>query len=126
MDYDAFVKRALGFVGKISKDYLTNKQILMEYYETEYGIHDHVHASSPLSGVKYNQCEDTVNHYLYDSYLELFLYKGIGKHTGLTFDEFIDRPRYEIEKIAKAVDAFKKKEAQAGNDALEQLKNSTK
>lgn len=111
-------------MGKRFKDYLSNKQLMIEMYETKYGIYNHMEPNGALGSVKYNACEEHSNHYLFDFYLELFLYKGVAKNTGMSFDDFIDRPRYEIEKIIKAMDAFSKKESAVSADALKQLQST--
>lgn len=126
VNYDDFIRESLTYTGKLGKDYITNKQILMELYETSYGVFDHVNGRGSLDSVRFNPSEDTVNHYLYDSYLELFMYKAVNKHTGLSFDEFLDKPRYEIEKILKVVDTFREKESKAGEAALSKIQTVNK
>lgn len=99
---------------------------MAELYETYYGIYDHTLTSNPLASVQYNKCENHVDHYLYESYLEMFLYKSVYKHTGLTFDDFLDKPRYEIEKIMRVLEGFRKKESSITDDAISKLQKETK
>lgn len=98
---------------------------MAELYETYYGIHDHRVSTTPLASVQYHQSENYIDHYLYESYLEVFLYKSVYKNTGITFDEFLDRPRYEIEKILKVLEGFRKKEANITDDAIRKLKKDS-
>lgn len=98
----------------------------MELYETVYGIFDHRLSANPLDSVRYHNCENFTDHFLYDSYLEVFMYKNINKHTGLSFDEFLNKPRYEIEKILSAVEKFKKKESSIADEALDKLQAVSK
>lgn len=98
----------------------------MELYEVHYGICDHFNTDNPLSSVQYNACENYIDHYLYESYLDIFMYKGVYKYTGLTFDDFLDKPRYEIIKILDAVENFRKKESTVTEDAITKLNKVTK
>ena len=99
--------------------------MLAELYETHYGIFDHRHSTDPLASVQYNACENYIDHFLYESYLEVFLYKNVYKYTGINFDDFLDRPRFEIEKILYSIEGFRKKESSVNEDALTQLKRET-
>lgn len=99
---------------------------MMELYETVYGIHDHRHSTNPLDSVRYHDCENFIDHFLYESYLEVFMYKNVNKHTGLSFDEFLNKPRYEIEKILNTVEKFKKKESSIADEALGKLQSVSK
>lgn len=96
---------------------------MAELYETIFGIYDHRHSHNPLGSVLYHECENYIDHFLYESYLEVFMYKNVNKHTGLSFDEFLNKPRYEIEKILNTVEKFKKKEASIADEALDKLKS---
>jgi hypothetical protein len=72
-------------------------------YETEYGIKNHMHSTNPLGSVSFNKAENYLKDYLYDSYLTLFIEKKIGSSVNISFDEFINRPRYELESIVNIV-----------------------
>lgn len=102
------------------------KQLLIELVETEYEIHDHIKNPSPLASVAFNENEKFIDHYLLETYMDLFLYKKVNKYMGLTFDQFIDRPRYEIDKIIIAIDGIMAKEANVGDNALSDLAKANK
>lgn len=55
--------------------------------------------------------------YIKDNYLSIFLYKDIGKKLNISFDEYLDRPLYEIEAIHRIVDEVDKKKSKM-NEAL--------
>ena len=123
VDWDAFIKRSLD--GMLPPaNYLEGKQLLLELYETYYGLHDHLQATNPLAAVMFHEGERYLDRYLYDNYLETFLYKRIYEHTGLSFDAFLAKPRYEIEKILKKVVAYNDKKSSARQDALDNLSNN--
>ncbi len=123
VDWDAFIKRSLD--GMLPPaNYLEGKQLLLELYETYYGLHDHLQATNPLAAVMFHEGERYLDRYLYDNYLETFLYKRIYEHTGLSFDAFLAKPRYEIEKILKKVIAYNDKKSSARQDALDNLSNN--
>lgn len=111
---------------KESPNYLHSKQLLLELFETEYEICDHRVNTSPLASVMFQENEKFMDHYLMDSYLELFLYKKVNKYLGITFDEFIDRPRYEIDKMIGVVEAFMAKESSIATDLTNDLANQAK
>lgn len=91
-------------------------------YETEYGICDHTENTRPLSSVRFNEAEKFTDHYLFESYMELFLYKKVNKHLGLSFDEFIDRPRYEIDTMITTIDKVSKQEDSVNENLINQMK----
>lgn len=107
-------------------NYLHAKQLLIELMETEYKIHDHINDSSPLASVRYHEHEGYNDHYLLRSYIDAFIYKKVNKYMGLTFDQFIDRPRYEIEKIIAAINDVIAKEAAVGENAISDLTKANK
>lgn len=98
--------------------------MLTELYETHYEIHDHKTETHPFSLALQKDSERYIDYYLYDAYLETFIYKDIHKLTGLSFDDFLNRPRYEIEKIVRVVDSFRKKESSMTSNALAGLASS--
>lgn len=101
--------------------YIYRKQLLAEMYETAYGIYDHTTTANPLAGVLQHEAERYLDKYLFDNYLSTFVYKEIYQRTGLSFDEFLDRPRSDIEKIFKLVDEYNQKKAQIGNNLTNQF-----
>lgn len=65
-----------------------------------------------------------MNNYVYDGYLYTFIYRDIGKKLNISFDDFISRPRYEIEKILKIVSDIDNKKAKANQSALDELEKT--
>ena len=125
MDFDEFVDKVLKSF-KPTKDYFFNKQVLHELYETEYGICDHTVASNPLSSVQFQPAEEYMQNYLYDNYLSTFIYRDLGKKLNMSFDDFISRPRYEIEAILRVTAAIDEKKAKTNEDMLKSLESSNK
>ena len=125
MDFDEFVDKVLKSF-KPTKDYFFNKQVLHELYETEYGICDHTVASNPLSSVQFQPAEEYMQNYLYDNYLSTFIYRDLGKKLNMSFDDFISRPRYEIEAILRVTATIDEKKAKTNEDMLKSLESSNK
>ena len=94
--------------------------------ETEYGVFDHRHTTNPLASIRFNETEKFIDHYLLESYMELFMYKKVAKYMGLTFDQFIDRPRYEIDKMIDIIDKFIANEDSVHKESLKELADSNK
>lgn len=110
--------------GKAS--YLEKRQLLLEIVDTMYGIVNHSKHSGALGLVRYTDVKNYNDHYLEEAYLELYLYKSINKHYGLSFDEFLDRPRYEIDKMVKVVSNFMAKENSVTEDIVKDFENASK
>ena len=104
-------------------NYLYGKQLVAELYETKFGICDHRYSASPLSGVQFNEAEQYIKGGLFEHYLELFLLKGLASRLSMSFDEFLARPRYEIESILSVADEVNKRKMETEEGALTQLKN---
>lgn len=98
----------------------------MELYETEYQICDHRTETKPLTSVRFNEAEKYSDHYLYSSYLELYLYKKVNKYLGISFDEFIDRSRHEIDSMVEHIDKIMQKEESLTSSLTQQLTAQTK
>ena len=124
VDWDAFIERSLTGMKK-PPNYLHGKQLLIELYETNYGIYDHANSVNPLSSVLFNEAEKYLDNYLFDNYLNTFLYKDIYPRTGLSFDTFLDKPRHEIEKIFKLVDEYNQKKAAVTSGVVADLEGAT-
>ncbi len=58
--------------------------------------------------------------------MDLFLYKKVPKYMGITFDEFLNRPRYEMDKMIEAIDRIQAKEANVNEDVLKDLSKANK
>lgn len=125
IDWDAFISRALDGIRK-PPNYVYTKQLLIELYETHYGIHDHTKSGNPLASVLQNDAEMYLNDYIYDNYFSTFLYKEIYHRTGLSFDALMDKPRFEIEKIFELVDEYNKKRSTVSANALNDFKDLDK
>lgn len=106
------------------RDYFYNKQLLIELYETTFGIHDHANTSSPLASVRFNKAEDYFTGTNYEGYLSIFLHRELGKKLNMSFDDFINRPRYEIETMLKVSEDLDKKKLEANKAALDELENT--
>lgn len=125
VSYDDFLYDAVKwFTGK--ETYISAKQLLVELQETKYGIHDYTTSTDPLGSVLMRDNAKYLDHYLYDVYLESYLLRDVYKHTGISFDALLARPRYQIEKIMKALEVFKKREATATGDILKNLNSQGK
>lgn len=127
MDYDEFIYSVLKSF-KTTPDYFYNKQVLLELYETKYGICDHVNTKSPLALVQFQEAEHYRKNFMYYQWLKLFVQKDIGKRLNITFDQFLDRPRYEIDDIVKAIDEINKVDTQVQENIVKDLEaaNSNK
>lgn len=102
-------------------NYIYGKQLLIELYETQYGIYDHRTTHNPLASVRFNEAEQYLDNFLFDEYLNIFIYKEIGKKLGMSFDEFLNRPKYEINKILKIIDEADSKRSETYNNVLNDL-----
>lgn len=63
---------------------------------------------------------------MFEAYFETFLYKDVHKKTGMTFDEFIGRPRHEIESIVRVLDDFTNKKEKATKSIIDKLNKDPK
>lgn len=97
----------------------------MELYETKFGIHNHLGDNNPLSGVLFNEAENYIKDGLYEAYMRTYLYKDIGKKLGISFDEFISRPRHQIESIVRVIDEFSKTKEKDTAELFKQMTNTT-
>ena len=82
-----------------------------------------------MSSVQFHKAEQYLNNYLYDGYLSTFIYRDLGKVLNMSFDEFISRPKYEIESILRITQAINEKKMKANQSVineLEQTKQKTK
>jgi len=61
---------------------------------------------------------------MYDNYLSLFIYKDLGKKLNMSFDEFINRPRFEIDSIMSIVDEIDKLKNKVAESRLKELEDS--
>ena len=123
MVHDDVLRQAFALM-EYQHGYLYNRQLLLEMVETLYGIHDHRHGGEPFALVAQRRCESYHQHYLYEHNLELYLHKHVHKYLGLSFDAFLDRPRYEIEKLISTLSRFLTKESSITQEALSSLQQT--
>jgi hypothetical protein len=86
--------------------------LLMEAYETTYGIHNHSSGDveRPLAAVAMHPPENAlVGSTLYGR-IEQFAEFGVAKHFGLSFSEFLDLPPYVAGRILEVSSARTKLE----------------
>lgn len=93
--------------------------MLIELYETKYGIFDHINAINPLASVQFNESEDYLSRTLYEGYLSTFLYRDLGKKLNMSFDDFLNRPRHEIQMMMGIIEEVDKKKLKV-NESLAQ------
>lgn len=93
----------------------------MELYETKYDICDHVNTNNPLALVQFNPSEEYIKDQYYEKYLSTFIYRGLGKKLNMTFDQFLDRPRYEIESMLRVISEIDKKQPEITEKILKDL-----
>lgn len=65
-----------------------------------------------------------MKNYLYDGYLTTFVNRDLGKYLNMSFDEFICRPKYEIEAMIRVISGIQEKKNAATSKALSELENS--
>lgn len=78
-------------------------------------------SGNPLAPVKMNECEGFTRNFLYEGHLRTFIMKDLGKKLGMSFDDFISRPRYEIELMLQVVDDLDKKKNAVNETLLQDL-----
>lgn len=97
---------------------------MYELYETEYGILNHTNNKNPLGAIRFNESENFMKEYLYDSYLMTYLHKQIGKLLNLSFDEYLNRPKYQIDAIHRTVDEYNRIKQKAETEEINKLQNA--
>lgn len=95
--------------------------MFIELYETKYGICDHINATNPLASVQFNESEDYLSKTLYEGYLSTFIYRELGKKLQMSFDDFISRPRHEIEMMIRIVEEADKKKIKINEEQMKDL-----
>lgn len=74
--------------------------------------------------VQFNHAENYLKDYLWDGYLSTFIMKELGKKLGMSFDDFLNRPKFEIVEILRVVDEVDKKKNQVNAQVLKELENA--
>ena len=123
INFDDFIDECLKNIVK-SPNYIYTKQLLTELYETKYGIHNHQTDTNPLSSVAFYEAENYLSDYVYETYLNVYLYNEINKRLNMSFDEFLSRPKCEIEMILKVIQNFNKKTTPIKENLIKELQKS--
>lgn len=103
-------------------DYIYNRQLVMEFYETYYGIHDFTKPGQALTPIAMHPKEEYFKNGIQDNRLRKYLELDVYAKTGLTFDEYLDRPRYEIERLDRVLTEFRIKVNKLEEKTQEDLK----
>lgn len=99
--------------------------MLAELYETKFGIYDHLGPTGPLSSVAMQEAERHIGKFLYEGYLRNFLMRDLAKKLGMSFDQYLERPKYELELIDGIVAELDKKRNAVNEDLLNELTSTT-
>lgn len=75
--------------------------------------------------MQFNEAEDYLSRTLYEGYLSTFIYRELGKKLHMSFDDFINRPRHEIEMMIKVIEEADKKKVKVNEGLLQDLKTAT-
>ena len=113
-------------VFKPTGDYIYDKQVLIEYYENRYGLYNHMSSGKPMASVSFHDCENYRQDGLHDNYLRTFLYKDVHKKLGISFDDYLSRPRSEIEAINRVIDEIDKQRNEANKKAMDDIEKPSK
>lgn len=120
MDYDDFIEDVFRSV-KPTDNYIYNKQLINELFRTTYGIADHFIDTSPMLANKFTEAHKFTDGFIYEEHLRNFIYKDIGKKLGMSFDDYINRPRYEIQNINKVIDHLDAEKAKINQSLVDSL-----
>lgn len=74
--------------------------------------------------VQFNPAENYLKDYLWDGYLSTFIMKELGKKLGMSFDDFLNRPKFEIVEMLRVVDEVDKKKNRVSEQVLKDLENA--
>lgn len=74
--------------------------------------------------VQFNPAENYLKDYLWDGYLSTFIMKELGKKLGMSFDDFLNRPKFEIVEMLRVVDEVDKKKNRVNEQVLKDLENA--
>lgn len=80
---------------------------------------------NPLASVAFHEPEDYLSKTLYEGYLSTFIYRELGKKLHMSWDDFIARPRHEIEMIMRIVEEADKKKIKINADLMKDLEQKT-
>jgi hypothetical protein len=124
-DYEDFITKDLLSIKSVP-NYIYGKQLLIELYETYYGIHNHRQETNPLASVTYNPSEEYLKDGLYENYVSIYIHKELYKKLGMSFEAFIALPRYKINSILSVVDEYDTKRLRSNQDMLDGLEQKNK
>lgn len=63
---------------------------------------------------------------MYDAYLTTFVTRELGKHLNMSFDEFLNHPKHQIEAMIRVISKIQDKKNQVTESTLNSIKNSSK
>lgn len=96
------------------------KDVVRQLYQTAYGIFDHIaqykkeqanpKLKRPFAGVALHPAERPEYFRRYADLLDIFIEKKIGDKLGISFDEFLHRPSWEVKLILDRVQAAVERE----------------
>lgn len=94
---------------------------MLEYYETYFGIFNHVKSINPLDSVTYHKAENYIEDGLMDTYTRVYMMKDLFNKTGFTLDQFVSLPKYHINRILQISDELDKRKTAIEGTAYKQL-----
>jgi len=103
------------------------QMLLRDRYETFFNIYNHdnpIADNHPFALIRKNWNENVVDGNRYEERLKQYIDFDIQKYFGISIDEFLDRPRHEVESLIKIAVERIKKEAPIVQQAQEMLKNN--
>lgn len=90
-------------------------------YESKYNICNHFDNKNPLASIGFNESEKYLEDYLYDGWLKTYIYRDLGNILHMSFDDFLNRPRYEMENIVKICNEISEKKNKANESFLKDV-----
>lgn len=103
-----------------------DRQILIELYETKFGLRDHFTQPTPLGSCSFKEAQEHTEKFLLEGHLRQYLYGRIGDTLRISFDDYINRPRYELSVINKVVSEFRRIRDKSGEKIMGELESALK
>lgn len=125
VDFDEFIRDTANSF-KPTNNYIFNQQVLLELYLSKFDISNQSTLSSAFGLTRLNGAEDTFKDTLYDGYLFTYLHHDVGKKLNLSFDEFINRPRYQIQSMLNAIKEIDRKRMAADSAIMSEIQGTQK
>lgn len=89
------------------------KKLLTRIYETKFRIYDHFNpGKSPFADVLAHDFTDAVYTGLYSERAEQFAENKIYEIFGMSFDEFLNKPRHKVEILLRSAEKMLKKKSE--------------